>query len=130
LRIARERLTDADSSSTHFTHGIRHMSDFTDFRLPSGAVVYVQSSLQPPPPSGLAQASGAAEKAREAWSEGMALVREMAEGVIAQLKEATKQAEQVTVEFGVNISGKTGIILVEGEAAANLKVTVTWKGGG
>jgi hypothetical protein len=106
------------------------MSDFTDFRLPSGAIVYVQSTLQPPPTSGLAQASGAAEKAREAWSEGMALVSEMAQGVVSQLKEATRQAEQVTVEFGVNISGKTGIILVEGEAAANLKVTVTWKGGG
>jgi hypothetical protein len=47
-----------------------------------------------------------------------------------QLKEATRQAEQVTVEFGVNISGKTGIVLVEGTVAANLKVTVSWKGAG
>jgi Trypsin-co-occurring domain 1 len=106
------------------------MSSFTDFRLPSGAIVHVQSSLQPPPSSGPAQASGAAAKAREAWSEGVALVRELAEGVVTQLKEATRHAEQVTVEFGVNISGKSGIILVEGEAEANLKVTVTWKGAG
>jgi hypothetical protein len=32
----------------------------------------------------------------------------------------------VSVEFGVSISGKTGIILVEGTAAANLKVTLKW----
>jgi hypothetical protein len=100
---------------------------YTDFKLPSGAVVHVQSSLQPPQ-SGVVQASGA-EKMREAWADGMAMVRELAAGVVGQLQEATKQAEQVSVEFGVNISGKTGIILVEGSAAANLKVTITWKGG-
>lgn len=103
------------------------MTDFTDFELPSGAIVHVQSSLKPIEAGGVEQASGAIDKTREAWNEGMSLVSEMAEGVIVQLKEATKQAEEVTVEFGVNISGKTGIILVEGEAGANLKVAVTWK---
>jgi inner membrane protein involved in colicin E2 resistance len=58
------------------------------------------------------------------------LVREVAAGVMAQLKEATEQAERVTVEFGVNISGKTSVVLVEGSATANLKVTVSWKGQG
>ena len=49
---------------------------------------------------------------------------------MAQLREATRQAEQVTVEFGVNISGKATVVVVEGTAAANLKVTLTWKGAG
>lgn len=102
---------------------------YTTFQLPSG-IVQVQSSLPPPGQGGLAEASGAAEKAREAWNEGLDLVREVAVGVMEQLKDATKQAEQVTVEFGVNISGKTGIVLVEGTVAANLKVTVSWKGTG
>ena len=90
----------------------------------------MQSSLPPPGQGGIAEASGAADKAREAWTDGLELVREVAEGVMAQLKEATRQAERVSVEFGVNITGKTGIILVEGTAAANLKVTVSWKGTG
>jgi hypothetical protein len=98
---------------------------YTDFKLPSGAAVQVQSSLPPPGQGGIAEASGAGAKAREAWTEGLELVRE---GVMTQLKEATRQAEQVSVEFGVNITGKTGIVLVEGTAAANLKVTVSWKG--
>jgi hypothetical protein len=102
---------------------------YTTFKLPSG-FVKVQSSLPPPGQGGLAEASGAAEKARKAWNDGLDLVREVAEGVMAQLKEVTQQAEQVTVEFGVNISGKTGIVLVEGTVAANLKVTVSWKGAG
>lgn len=103
------------------------MEKFTEFKLPSG-VVHVQSTLQPPA-GGVEQASGV-DKAREVWEDGMALVRELAGGVIGQLREATRQAEEVTVEFGVNISGRTGIVLVEGEAAANLKVTITWKGDG
>jgi hypothetical protein len=102
----------------------------TDFKLPSGAIVRVQSSLPPPGEGGIEEASGAADKAREAWQDGMALVREVAEGVMVGLREATRQAERVTVEFGVNISGKTGVILVEGTVAANLKVTVSWKGTG
>lgn len=106
------------------------MADFTDFKLPSGAVVHVQSTLKPPGRPGVAQASGAAEKARETWSDGLDLVREVAAGIVGQLREATRQADEVTVEFGVTISGKTGIVLVEGEAGANLKVTISWKGAG
>ena len=50
-------------------------------------------------------------------------------GIVSKLKQATAAADEVAVEFGVNISGKSGIILVEGEVAANLKVTITWKSG-
>jgi hypothetical protein len=44
------------------------MTDYTSFRLPSGAVVRVQSSLHPPPlladEAGVEQASGLQDKAR------------------------------------------------------------------
>jgi hypothetical protein len=108
----------------------RPMSSFTSFSLAKGGVVHVQSSLKPPGRPGTTEASGARDKAVEAWTDGLELVREVAEGVVAQLREATRQAERVTVEFGVNISGRTGIVLVEGTAAANLKVTISWKGQG
>jgi hypothetical protein len=110
------------------------MTDYTWFRLPSGAVVRVQSSLHPPPlladEAGVEQASGLQDKARDTWEEGVDLVRELAQGIVAKLREATAAAEEVAVEFGVNISGKTGVILVEGSVAANLKVTIKWKGAG
>ena len=106
------------------------MAEYTRFQLPSGATVLVQSSLPPPGPAeGVAPASGIGDKARVAWDDGIDMVRELASGIVAKLKQAAAGADQVEVEFGVNISGKTGIILVEGEAAANLKVTIAWKGG-
>jgi hypothetical protein len=107
------------------------MPPYTDFKLPRGGVVYVQSSFQEPDQEGgIVEASGADEKARKTWNDGLNLVSKVAEGVMTQLWKATQQAERVTVEFGLNFAGKTGVILVEGTAAANLKVTVSWKGAG
>lgn len=108
------------------------MVEYTHFRLPSGGTLMVQSSLPAPPPlpaaEGVEQASGLEDKARATWEDGVELVRELAQGIVGKLKQATAAADEVEVEFGVNISGKTGIILVEGNVAANLKVTITWKG--
>ena len=63
---------------------------------------------------------------REAWGEGMKLVVEVGAGLIHSLTALTG-VDEVTAEFGVNISGKTSIVLVEGAAAANLKIVVKWK---
>lgn len=107
------------------------MSEYTAFKLPSGAILQVQSSLHPPPPpdeGGVEQASGLQQRARETWEGSLELVRELAQGIVVQLREATAGVEEATVEFGVNVNGKTGIILVEGNVAANLKVTLKWKG--
>ena len=102
--------------------GKNAMTD-TSFRLPSGAVVHVESTHRTP--AGFGEVSGVA-KARETWIEGIELVSEMASVVVDRLKEQTGAAKEVGVEFGVSFSGKTGIILVEGTAAANMKITIKW----
>ena len=98
----------------------------TTFTLPSGAVVIVESSRTPPAVRGVTEASAADEKMTAAWSDGLRMIAELAEQTVNQLKKATAAAKEVSVEFGVNISGKTGIILVEGTVAANLKVVLKW----
>jgi Trypsin-co-occurring domain 1 len=101
--------------------------DYTTFILPSGAVVSVESSRAPIPTLGsVTEATGAIDRAAIAWSDGINMVAEMAEQAVEQLRKATTFAKEVSVEFGVNISGKTGIILVEGTVAANLKVVLKW----
>jgi len=101
--------------------------DYTTFTLPSGAVVSVESSRAPTPTrGGVTEATGAAGKVAAAWSDGMNMVAEMAEQAVEQLRKVTTSAKEVSVEFGVNISGKTGIVLVEGTVAANLKVVLKW----
>lgn len=101
--------------------------DYTTFILPSGAVVSVESSRAPiPVRGGPTEATAAADKVAIAWSDGIDMVAELAEQAVEQLRKATTSAKEVSVEFGVNISGKTGIVLVEGTVAANLKVVLKW----
>src|SRR5215469_6495384 len=100
---------------------------YTTFTLPSGAVVSVESSRTAVPTrAGVTEATGARDEIEGAWSDGMKMVAELAEQAVQQLRKATASAKEVSVEFGVTISGKTGIILVEGTAAANLKVVLKW----
>jgi hypothetical protein len=100
--------------------------DYTTFTLPSGAVVAVESSRAPVPTRGGVTEATATARVAVAWSDGMNMVAEMAEQAVEQLRKATASAKEVSVEFGVNISGKTGIVLVEGTVAANLKVVLKW----
>ena len=101
---------------------------YTTFTLPSGALVSVETSRPAPHVvrAGVAEASAAEEKMTVTWSEGLRMVSELAEQTVDQLRKATAAAKEVSVEFGVNISGKTGIIVVEGTVAANLKVVLKW----
>jgi hypothetical protein len=100
--------------------------DFTDLTLPSGAILRIESSRTPIRAPKVVEATGAADRAADTWEAGLRMVAEMAEQAVTQLREATASAKEVSVEFGINISGKTGIILVEGTVAANLKVTLKW----
>jgi Trypsin-co-occurring domain 1 len=101
--------------------------EHTTFTLPSGAELIVESSRSYAPSlGGVTEATGVGEKVAVTWSEGVGMVAEMAEQAVQQLQRATASAKEVSVEFGVNISGKTGIVLVEGSVAANLKVVLKW----
>jgi len=104
------------------------MADYTRFTLASGATVYVESSRRGPPSAqGPAEASTPGERIGGTWAQGAALVSEVGGEVVEAMRKAFTGVDEVTVEFGANISGKTGVILVEGSVAANLKVVVKWK---
>lgn len=99
---------------------------YTEFTLPSGAVVHVQSTKNAPSiQQGPINAS--AKPTERAWKDGAALVAEVGGVVVEAMRDAFAGVDEVNVEFGVNISGKSGVILVEGSVAANLKVSVKWK---
>lgn len=99
---------------------------YTTFTLPSGAVVSVETSRAPEPARGVTEATGAQDAMASAWSDGMRMVAEMAGQAVEQLRAATASAKEVSVEFGVTITGKTKLVVVEGSAAANLKVVLKW----
>jgi hypothetical protein len=102
------------------------MAEYSTFTLPSGGVVQVESTRAAPAaaPQGPMEASTPSERA---WKDGAALVAEVGAEVVEAMRRAFAGVDEVAVEFGANISGKSGVILVEGSVGANLKVSVKWK---
>lgn len=74
-------------------------------------------------------AGGKIEEAAQSFDDVLARVRHMSEGLVTTLSDLAKAPDTVTVELGVKMGGKVGIILTEGTAEANLKLTLTWKNG-
>lgn len=96
------------------------------YKLSSGAEIEVQSAIAPAPRSGVDQASALDKATAGAWDEAMTKIAELADQAVAKLGAVTKGCKEASVEFGVSIGGKTGIVLVEGTVNANLKVTLKW----
>ena len=103
------------------------MAEYTTFTLASGAVVQVQSTQDAPAAPARRGPADAATPSDRAWKDGAALVAEVGAEVVEAMRHAFTGVDEVSVEFGANISGKSGVILVEGSVSANLKVSVKWK---
>lgn len=102
------------------------MTEFTTFKLKNKAVVQVESSRVglAPAARGPVEASTTGDRA---WKDGAALVAEVGAEVVDAMRQAFAGVDEVSLEFGANISGRSGVILVEGTASANFKVSVKWK---
>lgn len=60
-------------------------------------------------------------------------VRDTVQAIASQLAKVWQQVapSEASVEFGLSVTARTGKLtglLVEGDGAANLKITLTWKG--
>jgi hypothetical protein len=59
--------------------------------------------------------------------QSLAIIRPLAEAVLAQVSVLARRAEEVQVEVGLEIGGKGKFVVAEAHATASLKVTLTWK---
>lgn len=57
----------------------------------------------------------------------LAPLGELVDVVFGHLKLAVRKPDKVTLELGAAFKGKTGLVIVSGEAQANLKVTLSWE---
>jgi Trypsin-co-occurring domain 1 len=103
-----------------------------EFPLEAGGTVVVQveqDASQLPVTRGGLSVQDAVERADEKFEAALSTVRTVAQGVLAQLAGLTVRPDTVTVEFGVELTGKAGAILVASAASAHLKVSLTWNPG-
>jgi hypothetical protein len=98
----------------------------TAVQLSTGAMIEIQSNYPFIGRPGVSEASPLERLAEQDWKGVMQRVAELANEAIASLREAIKPCKEVSIEFGISVGGKTGVILVEGTANANFKVSLKW----
>ena len=67
------------------------------------------------------------DRATQSFDSALAGLQKIADSLHAALQRAVTPPDSVTVQFGVNFSVKSGLVLVEGSGGATLNVTMAWK---
>jgi hypothetical protein len=105
------------------------MADIQKVRLPSGREVFVEVSDEPGR-AGLEPVSRpgerASELATETFGQALGTIEEVAEQIHAALSRMVEKPRQVSVELGVKFTVSGGVIIAQGGAEANLKLTLGW----
>jgi hypothetical protein len=70
--------------------------------------------------------SGVVGKLPEAFSAGLDRAQALAAEVLGRMRASVDPPDAVTVEFGLSLSAKTGVVVAESSAAAHFKVVVEW----
>lgn len=68
-----------------------------------------------------------AEQANQTFEAAVAKLRPAADAVLASLSGLTSTPEEITVEFGVQLTAEAGICIATLGSSANFKITLKWK---
>ena len=70
---------------------------------------------------------GEVEKAQNTFEAAVSKIRPVAESVITTLHDIPKRPDEIELEFGLKLNGKTGIYIASVGTEANFQVRLTWK---
>jgi hypothetical protein len=70
-----------------------------------------------------------AERADKTFGEATAAVAPAARSLLARLRPTDDPPAQISIEFGVQLSAQTGAFVASAAAAANFRVSMTWRDG-
>ncbi len=98
-----------------------HTPETYSYTLPSGAIIEVQNL----PGRGAREVASDSEKI--SLSRVVEPLGEVVQVVLEQIRSAVKTADEVKVELGASLKGKSTLVLVSGETEATIKVILTWQ---
>ena len=107
------------------------MKRLVEFPLEQGGSVLVETDEPPAGPvvRGLGKDHPTlADRTNKTFEEATATVTPAAASLIAQLKSISNPPAEIGIEFGVQLSAQTGAFIASAAAAANFKVSMTWRG--
>jgi hypothetical protein len=67
------------------------------------------------------------ERADKTFEEATAAVVPAASSLMARLRATSDAPDEVSIEFGVQLSAQTGAFIASAAAGANFRVSVTWR---
>ena len=70
-----------------------------------------------------------AERTDKTFEEATATVVPAASGLLSRLRAAHDPADEISIEFGVQLSAQTGAFIAAAAVEANFKVSMTWRHG-
>lgn len=66
------------------------------------------------------------DEARLTFEKALDKIHSATESAVAKLRNLSEKPDEVTMEFGFNLSAEFGAIIASTSAEANYKVTITW----
>jgi Trypsin-co-occurring domain 1 len=106
------------------------MKRLVEFPLDQGGSVVIEVDDPPGAPvtRGLGKTgSTLVEKSDKTFEDATAAVTPAARSLIARLRSMDDAPDEVGIEFGVQLSAQTGAFIASMGAAANFKVSMTWR---
>jgi hypothetical protein len=100
-------------------------SDEMDISDPSDFVIVEVTDL----PAGISRASrpgDIAAKATKSLDAALDIIRPVATALVTKVNMLDEPPHEVSVEFGVKLTAKTGAVLVESQAEGHIKVSISW----
>jgi hypothetical protein len=79
---------------------------------------------------GLGGESELVERAEKTFAAALRPIRTVADGVLAQLQAIPRQPDEVSVDFGLELTANSSAVLVGASAAASVRVHLSWTAAG
>ena len=109
---------------------VKHLVEFPLERGGSVLVEIDETATGPVMRGGLGKdRSTVAERTDKTFEEVTATVVPAARSLIGRLRDADDPADEISIEFGVQLSAQTGAFIASAAVEANFKVSMTWRGG-
>lgn len=106
------------------------MKRLVEFPLEQGDAVLVEIDEAPAGPAtrGLGKdRATVAERTDKTFEEATATVIPAAKSLLARLRAADDPADEISIEFGVQLSAQTGAFIAAAAIGANFRVSMTWR---
>jgi Trypsin-co-occurring domain 1 len=102
------------------------MPYFVEIPLGDGQVVLAKLADQAEDVVPFGRGQEAVGRLAGSLSEGLGRARSFAAEVLQAMKDSAEPPERVAIEFGLDFSGKAGVVIAETSAGAHVTVTLEW----